>query len=193
LGLGLSIVKHLVQLHEGDIEVESQGQNRGATFTVSFPIASSLSPKVLEERAAEGDGNGIQPELSRTLEGLRILVVDDEADARDVMSAMLTSCGGEVKCCESTAEALQAFREWKPDLLVSDIGMPVEDGYMLIKKLRKLRLKAARQIPAIALTAYATKEDKARALEAGFQVHIPKPIEPATLIRSIATVMGRKM
>jgi signal transduction histidine kinase/DNA-binding response OmpR family regulator len=193
LGLGLSIVKHLVQLHEGDIEVESEGQNRGATFTVSFPIASSLSPKVLEERAAEGDGNGIQPELSRTLEGLRILVVDDEADARDVMSAMLTSCGGEVKCCESTAEALQAFREWKPDLLVSDIGMPVEDGYMLIKKLRKLRLKAARQVPAIALTAYATKEDKARALEAGFQVHIPKPIEPATLIRSIAAVMGRKV
>ncbi|MBC8029256.1 MAG: response regulator [Pyrinomonadaceae bacterium] len=193
LGLGLSIVKHLIQLHEGSIEVESEGENQGATFTVSFPIASKLSPQLLEERAPESEGNGIHSEFSRILAGLRILVVDDEADARDVMSAILTRCGGEVKCCESTAEALKAFREWKPDLLVSDIGMPLEDGYTLIKKLRKLRLKAARQVPAVALTAYATKEDKARALEAGFQVHVPKPIEPGALIRSIANVMGRKV
>ena len=173
--------------------MESQGENQGATFTVSFPIASKLSPQLLEERAPESEGNGIHSEFSRILAGLRILVVDDEADARDVMSAILTRCGGEVKCCESTAEALRAFREWKPDLLVSDIGMPLEDGYTLIKKLRKLRLKAARQVPAVALTAYATKEDKARALANGFQVHVPKPIEPAALIRSIATIMGRKV
>lgn len=193
LGLGLSIVKHLVQLHEGSIEVESDGENQGATFTISFPIAASAAPEAREGRGAAIEGNDLQPEFSRILDGLRILVVDDEADARDVMSAILTRCGGEVKCCESTAEALKAFREWKPDLLVSDIGMPVEDGYTLIKKLRKLRLKVARQVPAIALTAYATREDKARALEAGFQVHVPKPIEPSALIRSIATIMGRKV
>jgi len=193
LGLGLSIVKHLVQLHEGTIEVESQGANQGTSFTVSFPIASQPAQQVSEILAAKVGANGSEPEVSRTLQGLRILVVDDEADSREVLSAMLTGCGGEVKCCESTAEALKAFREWKPDLLVSDIGMPVEDGYALIRKLRKLRLKAAREIPAVALTAYATKEDKARALEAGFQVHVPKPIEPAALIRSIATLTGRKL
>jgi signal transduction histidine kinase len=193
LGLGLSIVRHLVQLHDGSVEVESDGENRGATFTVNIPIASQLSPKALKESAAETDSNGNKPEFSRILEGLRILVVDDEADSREVMSAILTRCGGEVKCCESTAEALKAFREWKPDLLVSDIGMPVEDGYALIRKLRKLRLKSAREVPAVALTAYATKEDKARALEAGFQVHVPKPIEPGALIKTIVAIMGRKL
>ncbi len=96
-----------------------------------------------------------------------------------LLNAILTRCGGVVKCCESTAQALKEFRTWKPDLLVSDIGMPVEDGYTLIRKLRKLRLKAAKEIPAIALTAYANKEDKARALASGFQIHVPKPIEPA--------------
>jgi signal transduction histidine kinase/DNA-binding response OmpR family regulator len=192
LGLGLSIVKHLVQLHEGSIEVESDGENRGATFTVSFPIVSRTTANVLTQYAVEPESNGSDAEFSRILEGLRILVVDDEADAREVLSVILTRCGGEVKCCESTSEALKAFREWKPDLLVSDIGLPVEDGYTLIRKLRKQRSKAAKNVPAIALTAYATKEDKARALEAGFQIHVPKPIEPGGLVRSIATIMGRK-
>ncbi|HWN08434.1 MAG TPA: response regulator [Pyrinomonadaceae bacterium] len=193
LGLGLSIVKHLVQLHDGSIEVASEGKNRGATFTVIFPLVSNGLPDASEKRERASDDDELQPEFSRILNGLRILVVDDEADSRDLMSAILTRCGGVVKCCESTAAALKLFRSWKPDLLVSDIGMPDEDGYTLIKKLRKLRLKAAKEIPAIALTAYATKEDKARALASGFQVHVPKPIEPASLIRSIASVMNRKV
>ena len=192
LGLGLSIVKHLVELHEGSVEVESEGQDRGATFIVSFPIASTRSSDVSEKPAEENQSNGIRPEFSNILDGLRILVVDDEADSRDVVDAILTRCGGEVRCCESTAKALEVFREWKPDLVVSDIGMPIEDGYSLIKKLRKLRTKGAKPVPAVALTAYATKEDKARALEAGFQMHLPKPIEPGALIQTIATVMGRK-
>lgn len=192
LGLGLSIVKHLVELHEGSVEVESEGQDQGATFTVSFPIASTRSSEISQKPAEENQSNGIRPEFSNILDGLRILVVDDEADSRDVVNAILTRCGGEVRCCESTAKALEVYREWKPDLLVSDIGMPVEDGYSLIKKLRKLKLKGAKQLPAVALTAYATKEDKARALEAGFQMHLPKPIEPGALIQTIATVMGRK-
>lgn len=193
LGLGLSIVKHLVQLHDGSVEVASEGSNLGATFTVGFPIASNGLPEISEKREPPNEGNGLQPEFSQILDGLRILVVDDEADSRELMSAILGRCGAEVKCCESTAAALTLFRAWKPDLVVSDIGMPVEDGYALIKKLRQMRLKAAKEVPAIALTAYATKEDKARALESGFQVHVPKPIEPATLIRSIAALMNRKV
>ena len=98
-----------------------------------------------------------------------------------------------MRCCESAAEAIKAFRDWKPDLLVSDIGMPNEDGYSLIKKLRKLKSKWAREIPAVALTAYATDEDRARALAAGFQVHVAKPIEPEALVRSIAGAAGRKI
>ena len=192
LGLGLSIVKHLVELHQGTVSVESEGLDRGATFVVDFPVASSLSAAVSEHPAAESHDNGLQPDFSRILDGLRILVVDDEADSREVVDAILTRSGGEVRCCESSQKALEVFREWKPDLLVSDIGMPVEDGYELIKKLRKLRIKGAKHVPAVALTAYATKEDKARALAAGFQVHVPKPIEPGALIQSIATIMGRK-
>lgn len=106
------------------------------------------------------------------------------------MNAILTRCGGEVKCCESASEALETFRSWKPDLLVCDIGMPNEDGYSLIKKLRKLKSKRAKEVPAIALTAYATDDDRARALAAGFQVHLAKPIEPEALVRSIAGAAG---
>ena len=113
-------------------------------------------------------------------------------DSRDLITAILTRCGSEVKCCESAAEALEAFRDWKPDLLVSDIGMPNEDGYSLIRKVRKMKSKRAREMPAVALTAYATVEDRARALAAGFQVHVAKPIEPEALVRSIAAAAGRK-
>jgi signal transduction histidine kinase/DNA-binding response OmpR family regulator len=193
LGLGLSIVKHLVQLHQGNVNVESQGQDKGTTFTLDLPLASA---------AAETPGNGatpgpevkvVPPGFSRILDGLRILVVDDEADSRELITAILTGCGGEINCCESVAEAMKAIRDWKPDLLVSDIGMPNEDGYSLIKKVRSLRSKRAKQLPAVALTAYATKEDKARALSTGFQMHVAKPIEPEILVMSIASAIGRKM
>jgi signal transduction histidine kinase/DNA-binding response OmpR family regulator len=194
LGLGLSIVKHLVQLHGGAIEVASKGKNEGSTFTVSFPVASIAASQTSESAAAiEADGNGLPASFSKLLDGLRILVVDDEADSRDLVTAILTRCGSEVRCCETVAEAIKTFRAWKPDLLVSDIGMPNEDGYALIKKLRKLRLKMARDIPAVALTAYATDDDRERVLSAGFQMHIAKPIEPKALVRSIAGVVGRKI
>jgi signal transduction histidine kinase/DNA-binding response OmpR family regulator len=193
LGLGLSIVKHLVQLHEGNVEVESKGVNEGATFTVSLPIALDAALPVATDRDESGSGDNELPEsLSRILEGLRILVVDDEADSRELLTTILTGCGSEVSCSESAAEAIKAFRDWKPDLLVSDIGMPNEDGYSLIRKLRKLRSKRARELPAVALTAYATNDDRARALDAGFQMHVAKPIDPEALVRSVATIMGRK-
>ena len=194
LGLGLSIVKHLVELHDGEVEVQSAGKDQGATFTVSLPLSSAESSDAIETAVIpEPDSNGLPAGFSKLLKGLRILVVDDEADSRDLVTAILTRCGSKVRCCESVAEALKTFREWKPDLLVSDIGMPNEDGYELIKKLRKLRLKRAKEIPVVALTAYATDDDRERTLSAGFQMHVPKPIEPEALVRSIASAAGRKI
>ena len=179
LGLGLAIVRHLVELHRGTVTVSSKGKDRGSTFTVSLPVASNadMISHSGQPLYLEGDNGS-----SGLLDGLRVLVVDDEADARDLVSAILTRCGSEVRCSESVADAIQVFCEWDPDLLVSDIGMPHEDGYSLIKKVRNLRSKRAKQIPALALTAYATKEDRSRALSAGFQAHLTKPIEPGLLI-----------
>lgn len=193
LGLGLSIVKHLVLLHRGSVNVESQGQDQGATFTLSLPLAAESSETPSKGGSIEPEVNVTPPGFSRILDGVRILVVDDEADSRDLIKAILMGCGSEVNCCESAVQAIKAIREWKPDLLVSDIGMPIEDGYSLIKKVRNLRSKRAKQLPAVALTAYATKEDKARALSAGFQMHVAKPIEPETLVMSIASIIGRKV
>ncbi|MDX6611712.1 MAG: hypothetical protein QOD75_898, partial [Blastocatellia bacterium] len=189
LGLGLSIVKHLVDLHHGKVEVKSGGMNQGTTFTVSLPVAADGATPAVTDTAATATGDGVLPsDLSEILHDVRILVVDDEADSRELMTTILTRCGAEVTSCESAAEAIEAFRTWKPDLLISDIGMPNEDGYTLIKKLRKIRSKRARELPAVALTAYATNDDRARTLAAGFQQHIAKPIDPEKLVRSIAAI-----
>lgn len=193
LGLGLAIVRHLVDLHNGEIKVESDGPGKGSSFKVSLPVAVASEKVSQATTLAELEARYFGPDYAKMLDGMRILVVDDEADSRDLLCAILTRCGSEVKCTESASEALQAFKEWKPDVLVSDIGMPIEDGYSLIRKLRKLKSKRAQHIPAVALTAYATSEDRARALSAGFQMHLAKPIEPKTLVKSIAAAAGRSV
>jgi CheY-like chemotaxis protein/two-component sensor histidine kinase len=189
LGLGLSIVRHLVDLHHGKVAVSSPGKQLGSTFTISLPVA--VTAPAQQSEPSQLEDSELLVKSPRILDGLKILVVDDDADTRDLVSTILTRCGSEVRCSESAAEALLAFQEWSPDLLVSDIGMPQEDGYGLIRRLRKLKSRRAKQIPALALTAYATDEDRTLALAAGFQMHLTKPIEPESLVSSIAAALGR--
>jgi signal transduction histidine kinase/DNA-binding response OmpR family regulator len=192
LGLGLAIVRHLVQLHHGSVVVESPGKDMGSRFTVELLIASVPVQPAAIDVACEPESNGQTFGAAKLLDGLRVLVVDDESDARELVSAILTRCGGEVRTSESAADGMEAFKKWQPDVIVSDIGMPVEDGYSFIKKLRKLKSRRAKEIPAVALTAYVNQQDKARALAAGFQAHLAKPVEPKALVNLIAEAAGRK-
>jgi CheY-like chemotaxis protein len=145
-----------------------------------------------ERRHPTAGGSGhISIDCSGLLEGLRILVVDDEVDTRDLLHAVLARCGSEVITAGSAAEALAELEHVKPDVLISDIGMPLEDGYSLIGRVRAMEAKLGKRIPAIALTAYARVEDRVRALTAGFQIHVPKPIEPVELVAVVASLAGR--
>jgi CheY-like chemotaxis protein len=190
LGLGLAIVRHLVELHGGSVEAESAGEGKGASFTVRLPLRPSRQDTDdLEPTDAVATAPGISAE-SRMLEGIRILLVEDEAETRDLLVSMLTARGADVKACASTAEALETLEHWRPSVLVSDIGMPDEDGYSLIKKIRKLGSEQ-RNIPAVALTAYARAEDRMRVLASGFQMHVAKPVEALELMVVIASLAGR--
>ncbi len=183
LGLGLAIVRHLTELHGGTVSAESQGEGRGATFTVSIPLAAMQSgesaSQLFDESAVSGAGT-----TRLALAGLRVLVVEDEPDARELLSLMLESSGATVDAVESAQEALTNLQIFKPDVLLSDIGLPVESGYELIHKVRSLPTEASK-IPAIALTAFATEEDRKLSLAAGFQVHLTKPVEPGVLVETI--------
>jgi PAS domain S-box-containing protein len=194
LGLGLAIVRHLVELHGGTVSAASRGRGQGATFTVTLPLAARRgeSSKIAGGRLA-GAGEIPQshaPEPDH-LRDLRVLVVDDEEDARNLLGLMLTSYEAEVRECASTAEALQMLDEWMPDVLVSDIGMPIEDGYELMRKVRARGPERGGLVPALALTAYARVEDARRALEAGYQAHVPKPVAPDELATMVANLAGR--
>ena len=187
LGLGLAIVRHLVELHGGTVHVESPGRDQGAVFYINLPImAVSMETSEIEREYQRG--RGTLSLASRTaLDGLRVLVVDDAADARKMISAVLAHWGAEVKTSSSTQEALEMLEQWHPDVLVSDIGMPGEDGYALIHKVRE----RGRRIPAAALTAYAREEDRKLALAAGFQMHVAKPVGPNELVTTVAGLAGR--
>ncbi|HEX5085954.1 MAG TPA: CheR family methyltransferase [Blastocatellia bacterium] len=191
LGLGLAIVRHLVESHGGTVSAASRGRGQGAIFTVTLPLASLREEAGENERDRLAEAGEIpqshipSPELLR---GLRVLAVDDDSDARNLLGLILRSYEAEVKACGSAAEALQIFDEWRPDVLVSDIGMPVEDGYDLMKKIRAREPERGGLIPALALTAYARAEDARQAFEAGYQAHIPKPVEPGELAKTVASL-----
>ena len=183
LGLGLAITRHLVELHGGTIEAASPGDQQGATFTVTLPLL--LSP-------ARTPASTEPPEpVTATLVGLRILLVDDEDDAREAMAVLLRQAGAEVIAVASAPLALEALAKEKLDVLLSDIAMPGEDGYALIAKVRSLPAAKGGHIAAAALTAYATAEDRARVLRAGYQGHFAKPVEPGDLVSAVAALAER--
>jgi signal transduction histidine kinase/ActR/RegA family two-component response regulator len=189
LGVGLAIVRHLVELHHGTVSAQSAGPGRGATFTVRLPLIGGRVPAEDDTvRAARQTSVERFPELT----GVRVLVVDDEADARDLLTAVLEQCGAEVTPVGSAAEALDALDRVRPHVLISDISMPDVDGYTLIRKIRALGLDRGGRVPAIALTAYARAEDRERALAVGFQMHVAKPVEPADLVDVVSRLAGRR-
>ncbi len=191
LGLGLAIVRQLVELHGGTVGAESGGEGRGATFVVQLPLMAAHALNGGDGRRHPTAGGKISLASPPSLDGLRILVVDDEADTRALLREMLERCGCEVTTAETASAALEEIARSRPDVLISDIGMPEEDGYALIQKVRAAEWPSGERIPAIALTAYARAEDRVRALSAGFQVHVPKPIEPVELIVVVASLTGR--
>ncbi len=186
LGLGLSIVRHLVELHGGLISVHSDGENQGATFTVMFPVLTQFEEATDRESNEPSEDCSAPDELSLT--GLRVLVVDDDTDSRAVIAEMLLQFGAEVLTAASAHEALQAVELWAPHVLLSDIEMPNEDGYSLLQKVRSTDGKRGNFIPAAALTAYGRPADRVRALKAGFQTYLAKPVDPHKLALVVASL-----
>jgi PAS domain S-box-containing protein len=193
LGLGLSIVKQLVELHGGTIEAVSEGEGKGATLKLRLPLADQFAEVETVPKDPETTRQRSRPELPmklpRVLEGIKVLVVDDEADARDLLDFILQKAGATVELAASTGEALALLDISRPTILVADIGMPGEDGYELIRRVRALSQPDLALLPAMALTAYARAEERAQAFSAGFQSHMTKPVEPSELIATIARML----
>ncbi|OUL28384.1 ATP-binding protein [Nostoc sp. 106C] len=187
LGLGLAIVRHLVELHGGTVHVHSPGEQQGATFTVKLPLLSATKGVITLPNHEQDSALLLYPSFV----GVRVLVVDDEADSREFITTVLQQCQAEVQLAASVQEALQILAHWKPDVIVSDIGMPQEDGYSFIRKVRSLPPEQGGDVPAAALTAYARTEDRMRAIQEGYQLHLAKPIEPAELATVVASLVGR--
>jgi signal transduction histidine kinase/CheY-like chemotaxis protein len=185
LGLGLAIVRDLVKLHNGSISAESAGVGQGATFTVSLPVLDKAEASSVLKPRPSSLGSLESLDEVPTLEGLRVLVVDDDRDARDLFTRALEQYNARVTTVASAAAALEALARWKPNVLVSDIAMPGESGYVLMQKIRRLTPEQGGAIPALALTAYAGLDDAQLALSAGFQAHVAKPIQPATLALAV--------
>jgi PAS domain S-box-containing protein len=192
MGLGLAIVRHLVELHGGTVRAASEGQGKGATFTVMLPISPVYQLDSSGGRVHPGARDLLPPDNSTDrLDGLRILVVDDEADTRELLRQGLEFCGAKVKVAGSAAEAVDVLMTSVPDILISDIGMPGRDGYELIRQVRGLPVDRGGKVAAIALTAYTRVEDRLQALRAGYDMHVPKPVELAELVAVAATVARR--
>ena len=188
LGLGLSIVKQLVELHGGNVRANSAGEGLGAAFIVSLPLRA-IGDEEKREHPRSRNGSALACEVD--LEGLRVLIVDDEPDARELIKRVLLQCQANVITAASAAEGLKILQAERPHVLISDIGMPEMDGYQFIREVRKLSASDGGRTPAIALTAFARSEDRTRAMLAGYQVHISKPIEPQELIATVGSLAGQ--
>ncbi|HEX9959727.1 MAG TPA: response regulator, partial [Pyrinomonadaceae bacterium] len=192
LGLGLAIVRHIVELHGGSVEAGSSGESAGTTFTVRLPLSESRADKVKgsdKDIFAAGEAFTGAAELAaenHKIKGLRVLLVDDEADTLELLGIVLSQNGAEVKAKTSARAALEIIKEWLPDVIVSDIAMPEEDGYSFIKKLRALSPEQGGAIPVIALTAYVGIKERTEVLSNGFQMYVPKPVEPSELLAALA-------
>jgi CheY-like chemotaxis protein len=188
LGLGLAIVRHLVESHGGEVLAHSDGPGKGSLFTVRLPLMVTIEhtkdPGRRHPVASDAAPDGA---LAR-LDGIKVLVVDDEPDANTLVQTLLTSRGAEVRVAASARQALDILDRWQPELIVSDIGMPEEDGYALIHHVRQRPSERGGDIPAVALTAYARVEDRVRILTAGFQMHVTKPVDPMELVAVVLSV-----
>ncbi len=184
LGLGLAIVRHLTELHGGTVKAESSGEGKGATFVVRFPITIAHLHRPLDRQM----GSTLTTKAAANLRNLRVLVLDDEPDAREIITLILEECGAEVRSAASVGQALGLLQEWDAHVLVSDIGIPERDGYDFIREVRRLGIES----PAIALTAYARHEDRLRILGSGYQMHIAKPVDSQELPVVVASVAGRQ-
>ncbi len=194
LGLGLAIVRHIVELHGGSVAVASQGKNQGATFIIRLPLMITHLKASQEERV-HPKVNGevaLYFDPSSTLEGVKVLIVDDEPEALILLSTVLTQCDAHVRTATSAEEGFVQVKEWRPDVIVSDIGMPGVDGYKFMKRVRTWAQESGLWIPAIALTAYARTEDRMKALASGYQMHVAKPVEPAELIVVLMSLVKRQ-
>src|SRR5690349_11354249 len=187
LGLGLAIVRHLVELHGGTVSAQSDGVNQGATFSATFPLLADRNEPVAVAQSGEMSALEVH-----SLDGLRVLLVDDEPEAREIISTVIERTGAEVRTCNSAHEALAKVSEWKPDVILSDIAMPDQDGYTFIRQVRSLPRDKGGDTPAAALTAYARDIDRRQALAAGYQMHIAKPIGASQLVTMIARLAGRE-
>lgn len=189
LGLGMAIVRHLVELHGGTVSAESDGEGQGATFRLRLPMRAGApaAAGMAEPRSSRFDGTD---EALEYLHGVHVLIVEDDADSRNVLALLLQNLGALVEAVPSAREAVDRVATRRPDVLVSDIGMPEEDGYSLIRRVRQMPADLAKKLPAIALTAYARRQDAEAALGAGFDCHLSKPVAPAELVRAIKKVVA---
>jgi CheY-like chemotaxis protein len=189
LGLGLAIARHLVEMHGGTIQAESDGRDKGATFRVVIPLMNVNARSIGrgDARASSRDGSS-----GLHLDGIRVMVVDDDADALGLVRDILESAGAEVVTVASGEAALQRLESDRPHVLISDLGMPQMDGFQFIRQIRQLTDQGLRRIPAAALTAYARSGDRAKSLRAGYEMHLSKPIEPAELVAAVGALSRRQ-